>query len=72
MIYFTGDTHGMKRFGPHSVDGYTHRFNTEVFPEQEQMSKEDYVVVCVDFSGVWNLAEEDVIGYTTGKEDDLL
>ena len=43
MIYATGDTHG-------EFD----RFQTEFFPEQRNMGKEDYVIVCGDFGGVWD------------------
>lgn len=43
MIYLTGDTHGAFL-----------RFNTSVFPEQKQMTKEDYVIVCGDFGGIWD------------------
>lgn len=42
MIYITGDCHG----------AYT-RFSIENFPEQKEMTKEDYVIVCGDF-GFWN------------------
>ena len=42
MIYLTGDTHGEFL-----------RFNTSNFPEQEQMTKEDVVIVCGDFGGIW-------------------
>ncbi len=38
MIYITGDTHG--EFG--------RRFNTDVFPEQKEMTKDDYVIICGD------------------------
>ena len=41
MIYITGDCHG----------DYT-RFNTENFPEQKEMTKDDYVIICGDF-GLW-------------------
>lgn len=47
MIYLTGDTHG--NFG--------HRFNTENFPEQKKMSKDEYVIICGDFGGVWDKEE---------------
>lgn len=47
MIYITGDCHG--EFG---------RFNKEIFPEQNEMSKEDYVIICGDFGGVWNRGME--------------
>ncbi len=42
MIYLTGDCHG--DYG---------RFSTENFPEQKEMSREDYVIVCGDF-GYWD------------------
>ena len=42
MIYITGDTHG---------DFY--RFRKNVFPEQKEMSKEDYVIIAGDFGGIW-------------------
>ena len=47
MIYITGDCHQDFR-----------RFNMESFPEQKEMSKEDYVIICGDFGGVWNRNEE--------------
>ena len=52
-IFVTGDTHGCRRPGMHSVDGYLHRLSKESFPEQRKLSKEDYVVICGDFGGVW-------------------
>ena len=47
MIYITGDSHS------HFV-----RFNKENFPEQTEMSKDDHVIICGDFGGVWNVDEE--------------
>ena len=41
-IYITGDCHGDYR-----------RFNTENFPEQKTMTKDDYVIICGDF-GFWS------------------
>lgn len=41
-IYITGDCHG----------DY-HRFNAEIFPEQKEMTKNDYVIICGDF-GFWS------------------
>lgn len=41
MIYITGDCHGDYR-----------RFSSEAFPEQKEMTKQDYVIVCGDF-GYW-------------------
>ena len=47
MIYITGDTHcDFSRFG------------TEEFPIQEELTKEDYVIICGDFGGVWTFEEE--------------
>lgn len=43
MIYITGDCHGSFE-----------RFNKSIFPEQEEMTKDDYVIICGDFGGVWN------------------
>ena len=43
MIYATGDTHGNFE-----------RFREEYFPEQTSMTKDDYVIVCGDFGGVWD------------------
>ena len=47
MIYITGDCHGNFE-----------RFNPSIFPEQNEMTKEDYVIICGDFGGVWNRDEE--------------
>ena len=41
MIYVTGDCHGDFR-----------RFSSDNFPEQREMTREDYVIVCGDF-GLW-------------------
>ena len=43
MIYITGDTHG----------GFQ-RFTTGNFPQQKQMGRNDYVIICGDFGGVWD------------------
>lgn len=47
MIYITGDCHADFR-----------KFNTEAFPEQKEMTKDDYVIICGDFGGVWLRDEE--------------
>lgn len=54
MIYITGDTHGPTRLGLRSVDGYASRFNMANFPEQKQMTRDDYVIICGDFGGIWD------------------
>lgn len=43
MIYITGDTHG----------DWMSRLNTNSFPEQKEMTKDDYVIVLGDF-GIWD------------------
>ena len=48
MIFVTGDCHGnFKRFEP------------QIFIEQEEMSKEDYVIICGDFGGIWAQDDDD-------------
>ena len=43
MVYITGDCHSDFR-----------RFSTKNFPEQKEMTKDDYVIICGDFGGVWD------------------
>ena len=47
MIYITGDTHS--DFS---------RFKENKFPIQAEMTKDDYVIICGDFGGVWTFEEE--------------
>lgn len=47
MIYITGDCHG----------DFT-RFSTAAFPEQKEMTKDDYVIICGDF-GLWQDTDEE-------------
>ena len=47
MIYITGDTHS--DFS---------RFTEENFPIQSEMTKDDYIIICGDFGGVWAFEEE--------------
>lgn len=54
MIFITGDTHGPNPIGLHSVDGFGRRFNKENFPEQREMTRDDFIIICGDFGGVWN------------------
>ena len=42
MIYITGDCHGNFI-----------RFCKKAFPEQEDMTRDDYVIICGDFGGIW-------------------
>ena len=48
MIYITGDCH--QDFA---------RYYTRNFPEQKEMTKEDFVIICGDFGGVWSQKESD-------------
>lgn len=43
MIYATGDTHG----------NFV-RFEPDFFPEQFEMNRDDNVIICGDFGGVWS------------------
>jgi len=45
MIYVTGDTH---------IPIDINKLNAKNFPEQKTMTKNDFVIVCGDFGGVWN------------------
>lgn len=47
MIYVTGDIHGNPV-----------RFNTSSFPEQKEMTKDDYVIILGDFGLIWDKDEE--------------
>lgn len=47
MIYITGDCHGNFQ-----------KFSTKHFSIQKEMTKDDYVIICGDFGGVWNYEEE--------------
>ncbi len=42
-VFITGDTHG--DFS---------RFRKEAYPELENLTKKDYVIICGDFGGVWD------------------
>lgn len=47
-IYLTGDTHSDFK-----------RFNAVNFPEQKEMTRNDIVLICGDFGGVWNDCKEE-------------
>lgn len=48
MIYITGDTHAEEFV----------KLNTEHFPEQKNLTKDDYVIICGDFGLVWKTGWE--------------
>ena len=45
MVYVTGDTHA-------NID--IRKLNTENFPQQKELTKKDYLIVCGDFGLVWD------------------
>ena len=47
-VYATGDCHGTFR-----------RFGRKYFPEQANMSRDDFVIICGDFGGLWESSEEE-------------
>ena len=47
MIYVTGDCHGEFK-----------KFTTSAFPEQKEMTKDDIVIICGDFGGIWDESGE--------------
>lgn len=51
MVYITGDTH---------IPIDIHKLSVSNFGEQKTMTKDDTVVVCGDFGGVWDNSREEV------------
>jgi len=49
MIFITGDIHGS-----HDI----HKLNTELFPEQKELTKNDFVIILGDFGLTWDEAED--------------
>ena len=43
MIWITGDCHAE-----------FNRFSTKRFPAQKEMTKDDFVIICGDFAGIWD------------------
>lgn len=50
MIYITGDTH---------IPIDVHKLFKKNWKEQEKLSKQDYLIICGDFGGVWNNSKEE-------------
>ena len=57
MIYVTGDTHGEFR-----------RFTVSNFPKQLEMNKEDFVIICGDFGGIWEKVDSPNDGMVTSRD----
>lgn len=51
MIYVTGDIHG-------DID--ISKLNSRNFPQQKNLTKDDYVIICGDFGLVWNNSGEEL------------
>ena len=49
-IFITGDTH---------CDYDWEKINTTNFPEQKNLTKDDYVIIAGDFGGIWGLDKTD-------------
>lgn len=50
MIYITGDTHIPIDIG---------KLTTKRFPEQKHLTKNDYLIICGDFGGIWDGSNQD-------------
>ena len=50
MIYITGDTHG-------NID--IHKLTSEEFPEGNDLTRRDYVIICGDFGLIWDNSSEE-------------
>ena len=48
MVYLTGDIHGNP-----------FRFSTDKFPEQKEMTKDDFVIILGDFGIIWDDSKEE-------------
>ena len=56
MIYITGDCHADYR-----------KFSTDNFPEQKEMTRDDFVIVCGDF-GIWHDTPEEKYWFEAEQE----
>lgn len=50
-IYITGDTH---------IPIDIRKLSMSNFSEQKKMTKNDYVIICGDFGGIWNKSNEEL------------
>ena len=51
MVYITGDTH---------IPVDISKLNTKRFPDQNNLTKDDFLIICGDFGGVWNNDNEEI------------
>lgn len=50
MIYITGDTH---------IPTDISKLNSKKFPVQKELTKNDYLIICGDFGGLWDNSNEE-------------
>lgn len=50
MIFITGDTH---------IPIDIHKLSSKRFPQQKSMTKDDHLIICGDFGGVWDGSREE-------------
>ena len=60
MIYITGDTHG---------EYDIKKLNTKSFPEQKDLTKKDYLIVCGDFGLLWDHLKSGITIPSNPKDD---
>lgn len=58
-IFITGDTHG---------DYDWNKLNTRNYPEQKELTKDDYLIIAGDFGGIWDQGKSDRYILKTYKE----
>lgn len=51
MVYITGDTHAHIDIG---------KLSTSHFPQQKEMTKDDYLIICGDFGLVWDGSRREI------------
>ena len=51
MVYITGDTH---------IPVDIAKLNSKRFPAQKDLTKDDFLIICGDFGGVWNNDREEM------------
>jgi len=51
MIYVTGDTH---------IPIDIHKLAAKRFPAQKELTKDDFLIICGDFGGVWSNSKEEM------------
>ena len=71
-LFVTGDTHGALKYtslAKLNADGYIRRLSPSSFPEQNDLSKSDYVIICGDFGGVFSASTKTTRELPDDKND---